>query len=174
MSGDRSVWRFRTPLSPLAVSERLADSLDRPGKVVRVGVSGVVGPMHAKIFRPQSQGRAPTPLRLDWIADGEGSLVTCQARLAGQAAKQFTLVWRIGVVLIAAIGAPGQVRAVLDLDDGIAPGGPLMGLIVMSLFGVVAIFLPWIVRWALGQERDLLIAHARQAVEGGPVEQGLQ
>ncbi|NGM49065.1 hypothetical protein G5B46_05540 [Caulobacter sp. 602-2] len=172
MSGDTSVWRFRTPLTPLAVSERLADSLDRPGKAKRVGVTGVVGPVHAKIFRPPAQGRAPTPLRLDWSADGDGSLVTCQVRVASRMGKQFTLVWRIGWVLIAIMSAPGQVRAVLDLDDGIPSGGPMMGLIVMSLFGMVAIFLPWIVKWSLGVERDLLLAHARQAVDGGAVEEG--
>lgn len=55
---------------------------------------------------------------------------------------------------------------------GIRSGAPLMWLIVMSLFGVVAIFLPWIAKWGVGVERDLLIAHARQAVDGGPVEEG--
>lgn len=166
------VWRFHSPFPPEILSERLADSLDRPGKARRVGVTGVVGPAHAKIFRTRYREGAPTPLRLDWAADGEGSLVTCQTRVAGRMGKQFTFVWRIGVVLIAVIGAPGQIRAVLDLDDGIHSGAPLMWLIVMSLFGVVAIFLPWIAKWGVGVERDLLIAHAREAVDGGPVEEG--
>ncbi len=166
------VWRFHSPFPPGILSERLADSLDRPGKAKRVGVTGMVGLAHAKIFRTRYREGAPTPLRLDWAADGDGSLVTCQTRVAGRMAKQAALVLRIGWALIAIMGAPGEVRAVLDLDDGIPSGGPMMWLIGMSLFGVVAIFLPSIAKWGVGAERDLLIAHARQAVDGGPVEEG--
>ncbi|MBI1686510.1 hypothetical protein [Caulobacter hibisci] len=165
---DSVAWRFRTPFPPEAARERLEAAVGGPDET-RIGeVIGQVGLDWARIYRCERQGYAPIPLRMDWVADGEGTLVTCRMR---SPSKRFPQGLAIGIAIIAAFSA-WLVFGPLARDAG--------GLTAVHviLFGLWCLFLGgWglyavvFSNYAYRDERLLLIAHAQQALEGGPVEE---
>ena len=172
MSGGDSIWRFRSPFPPQAVRERLEAGAGRPDEGAVGDVLGRVGLDWARIYRRPREGRAPLPLRIDWIADGDrggdGAVVTCRMR---QPDKGVMRAAYIGLALMFAVSV------YFLLGPIAAEAGGLTALHVIA-FVLWSLFLGWIgffygiaVRSAYRDERVILLAHAQQVLKGGPVEE---
>ncbi|GEM_PF-2140567 len=166
-SGE-SIWRFRTPFSPETVRERLDAGVGRPDEGVSGDVLGRVGLDWASIYRRTRQGRTPLPLRIDWVADGDGALVTCRMRSPNKGVMR---AGNIGLALLFAV----SVYFLFGPIAAEAGGLTAAHVIVFVLWGL---FLGWLgffngvaVRAIYRDERLLLLAHAQQALKGGAVEE---
>lgn len=168
MNSGKLACRFRTTLSPEAVRERLEASIGRPDRNMAGAVLGRVAPDSASIYRRPREGISALPLRIDWIADGEGCLVTCRMR---QPDDRLALAWRIGVGLLLALSAWWFFAFALK-QAGRNAGTYLIMFVAWCLFVcAVGLFTTLAIRSTYRDERVILLAHARQALKGGALEE---
>ena len=131
-------------------------------------VLGQIGLNWARIYHFQGQGYAPIPLRIDWVADGDGAQVTCRIR---SPSKRFPQVLAIGVAIIAALSA-WLVFGPLARDAGGLTAVHVILFVLWCLFlGGWGLYAAVFSNYAYRDERLLLIAHAQQVLKGGAVEE---
>jgi hypothetical protein len=168
-SSGEVAWRFRAPFPPQAVRERLSASVGGPEET-RVGaVLGQVGLDWARIHHFQGQGYAPIPLRIDWVADGDGALLTCRMRSPG---KRFPQLLSIGLALMAALSAWLVFGPMAAAAGGLTAVHVILFVLWCLFLGGWGLYAAVFSNYVYRDERLLLIAHAQQALKGGPVEEG--
>jgi hypothetical protein len=169
--GPPNVWIFQSPLSPGEIVERLTQNIGRMGEATAKPVIGKVGADEARLYqRPTSPRSTPTPLRMEWTADGGGSEVKCRMPPRGDT-RTFFKVWRIAAFL-PLLTVPGLIGTIAK--GGYPPFGGGLGLLWFKLFGAlvsagVACALPNLLGWGLAQERMALLNYATELLDAGPV-----
>jgi hypothetical protein len=169
--GPPNVWIFQSPLSPGEIVERLTQNIGRMGETTAEPVIGRVGADEARLYqRPTSPRSTPTPLRMEWTADGGGSAVKCRMPPRDDT-RTFFKVWRIAA-LLPLLTVPGLIGTIAK--GGYPPFGGGLGLLWFKLFGAlafacVACALPNLLRWGLAQERIALLNYATELLDAGPI-----
>jgi hypothetical protein len=171
VGGRPNVWIFQSPLSPSEIAERLTHNVGRIGETTAKPIIGKVGAAEARLYqRPTSPRSTPTPLRMEWTADGVGSAVKCRMP-PRRDTRTFFKVWRIAA-LLPLLTVPGLIGTIAK--GGYPPFGGGLGLLWFKLFGAlafagVACALPNLLRWGLAQERIALLNYATEWLDAGPI-----
>ncbi|NGM49066.1 hypothetical protein G5B46_05545 [Caulobacter sp. 602-2] len=160
-------WRFRSPFAPEILRERLAASVGGPDETTTGALLGRVGLDWARIYRRPREGRAPLPLRIDWIVDGDGAAVTCRMR---QPDKGVMRAAYVGLALMFAVSVYFLLGPIAAEAGGLTAAHVIVFVLWSLFLGWMGLFYGVAVRSTYRDERLLLIAHAQQALKGGAVE----
>jgi len=169
--GRPNVWIFQSPLSPGEVADRLTQNIGRMGEATAKPVLGRVGATEARLYqRPTSPRSIPTPLRMEWSANGDGSAVKCRMP-PRRDTSTFFKVWRVAA-LLPLLTLPGLIGTIAK--GGYPPFGGGLGSLWFKVFGAlafagVACALPNLLRWGLAQERIALLNYATELLDAGPI-----